>query len=167
MGSEGTQPQLEDGTTYHPRRPTRLDKIKNLYVDRRSEPVGRIPNPSRPVGPPLRLLSPSVPREASPAGALHRDFTIGRRRCSAKPPTAVSLVVPRIPSVLSAEVEQTTRLRSTSGPVTGEGPFDSHTACFAVSSMLRCPAFRIGGLADIGRPTSSSERVHVVSTGHS
>ena len=31
VGSKATQPHLEDGTTYHPLRPTQLDKIENLY----------------------------------------------------------------------------------------------------------------------------------------
>ena len=44
----------------------------------------------------------------------------GLSRCSTKPSTAVSLVVRRVPSVLSTEVEKTTSLRSSSGPVTGE-----------------------------------------------
>ena len=30
-GSQAAQPHLEDSTTYHPLRPTKLDKIKNLY----------------------------------------------------------------------------------------------------------------------------------------
>ena len=30
------QPHLEDGTTYHPRRPTKLDKIENLRIAVRS-----------------------------------------------------------------------------------------------------------------------------------
>ena len=31
VGSKATQPHLEDGTTYHPLRPTQLDKIENLH----------------------------------------------------------------------------------------------------------------------------------------
>ena len=31
MGLQSTQPHLEDRTTYRALRPTKLDKIKNLY----------------------------------------------------------------------------------------------------------------------------------------
>ena len=31
QGSQIPQPHLEDGTTYYPLRPTRLDEIKNLH----------------------------------------------------------------------------------------------------------------------------------------
>ena len=31
VGSQSPQPHLEDGTTYYPLRPTKLDKIKNLH----------------------------------------------------------------------------------------------------------------------------------------
>ena len=32
VGSQSPQPHLEDSSTYHPLRPTRLDKIKNLHA---------------------------------------------------------------------------------------------------------------------------------------
>ena len=32
-GSQSPQPHLEDGTTYRPLRPTKLDKIKNLHLE--------------------------------------------------------------------------------------------------------------------------------------
>ena len=43
-----TQPHLEDGSTYHPLRPTTLDKIKNFHIEAHLGPVGRAS--SRPVG---------------------------------------------------------------------------------------------------------------------
>ena len=33
VGSQSPQPHLEDGSTYHPLRPTKLDKIKNFRVE--------------------------------------------------------------------------------------------------------------------------------------
>ena len=43
VGRVGSQshPHLEDGSVYRQLRPTRLDKIKNLCVDRRSRVVAR------------------------------------------------------------------------------------------------------------------------------
>ena len=40
VGSQSPQPHLEDGTTYHPRRPTRLDKIKNFHAEDQVAGIG-------------------------------------------------------------------------------------------------------------------------------
>ena len=32
MGSQSPEPHLEDSSTYHPLRPTRLDEIKNFLI---------------------------------------------------------------------------------------------------------------------------------------
>ena len=46
VGLQAAQPHLEDHSTYHPLRPTRLDKIKNLHIEVRSgsvtKPLGRL-----------------------------------------------------------------------------------------------------------------------------
>ena len=39
VGSQASKPHLEDHSTYHPLRSTKLDEIKNLYV---AVPVGSV-----------------------------------------------------------------------------------------------------------------------------
>ena len=40
QGSQSPQPHLEDGTTYDPLRPTRLDKIENFQLEIQTGAVG-------------------------------------------------------------------------------------------------------------------------------
>ena len=41
VGLQSPQPHFKDGTTYHPFRPTQLDKIENFYVEGQGGRVGR------------------------------------------------------------------------------------------------------------------------------
>ena len=50
IGSQ-SQPQLKDGSVYRQLRPTRLDKIKNLYVEIPSIPVAEMEMPGASSGP--------------------------------------------------------------------------------------------------------------------